>query len=419
MSDNSSSSDQHHCPPLDSLTVGFFLFVAITMLTNIFSDSFIRRSHQRQFEAEMNHSESENTLPFRGLTMETCLDPDADATFGFWLTGVVSTTVGLVGIFGNIATIRVLTQRQMRSSVNFILIALASSDLIFILTAILLLGPTTFYPYNGQLKDYYFVAQPKMTIYLFPLAMIAQTISIYMTFLISCERFIAVCHPLKARGYLTHARTKMCIFLAVVLSVVYNIPKFFEVKILEGSDKDYGSFYRVSASSLRVNEFYKEIYIHWLYCIVMNLIPLSSITFFNLMIYRQVRTVNRLRLKLTTKEIKDIKLTTMLFCVVIVFLTCSFPAVLTNILETFYNIHSDLLTRISNFFVMLNSSVNFIIYVVLVRKFRLIFIRQLKSLFNIRRTEKKFAMQSTTISRISNGSSSDSDDNTTNETVVA
>lgn len=350
--------------------------------------------------------------------MEICLDPDADVTFGFWLTGVLSSLVGLMGIFGNIATIRVLTQRQMRSSVNFILIALAASDLTFIVTAILLLGPTTVYPYNGQLKDYFFVAQPNMTRYLFPLAMIAQTISIYMTFLISCERFIAVCHPLKARGYLTHAWTKMCILVAVVLSVLYNIPKFFEVKIVEGNDEEYGSFYRVSASPLRVNEYYKAIYIHWLYCIFMNLIPLSGITFFNLMIYRQVRTVNRLRLKLTTKEIKDIKLTTMLFCVVIVFLMCSFPAVLTNILETFYNVHSDHLTRVSNFFIMLNSSVNFIIYVVLVRKFRLIFIRQLKVLFNIRRrTEKKLAMQSTIVRRMSNGSSLDSDEST-NETVA-
>lgn len=368
----------------------------------------------------MSHNESENklnTMQFRG-TMEMCLDPDADVIFGFWLTGVLSTFVGLMGVFGNIATIRVLTQRQMRSSVNFILIALAASDLTFIVTAILLLGPTTVYPYNGQLKDYFFVAQPKMTSFLFPVAMIAQTISIYMTFLISCERFIAVCHPLKARGYCTHTRTKISILVTVVLSVVYNIPKFFEVKILEGFDEDYGSFFKVSASSLRINELYKEIYIHWLYCIFMNLIPLSSITFFNLMIYRQVRIVNRLRLKLTSKEMKDIKLTTMLFCVVIVFLTCSFPAVLTNILETFHNIHSDLLTRISNFFVILNSSVNFVIYVVLVKKFRLIFIQQLKSLLNIRgRTEKKLAEQSKITRKMSNVSS-DSDENTMNETIA-
>jgi hypothetical protein len=357
----------------------------------------------------MNATMNETTS--RNKSLADFLDPDADVAFGFWLNGVGILIIGLMGICGNLASIRVLSTKQMRSSVNFILIALACSDVAVIITSILMFGFTTFYPYNGYFKSYFFIANPKIVYFAFPVGIIAQAISIYLTFLISLERYVAVCHPLKARSYCTQARTKMSILVVVVVSIVYNIPKFFEIDVAEFDGAaynypDYQTFYHVRASNLRRESLYITIYINWLYFIFMNLIPLSAITFFNLMIYRQVRIVNRMRVKLTSKEMQDIKLTTMLFCVVIVFLSCNFFAVLTNVLESFYSIHNDYLAKLSNFFVTVNSSVNFLIYVVLVRKFRLIFIRQFRTFFFCRDTKDrkniKFMRQQTL-------SSSDSD----------
>lgn len=342
--------------------------------------------------------------------MRQFMDPDEDVTLGFWLNGIGITFIGLMGFLGNIASIRVLSHKQMRSSVNFILIALAFSDSLLIVTSILLFGLKSFYPYNGHLMDYYYIALPMITDIVYPAAVIAQTISIYMTFLISLERYIAVCFPLKARSSYTQVHTKNCIFLVVLLSVIYNVPKFFEIKMIGGHDESYGDFYAVTASALRRNRVYIQIYIHWLYFIIMNLIPLSGITFFNLMIYRQVRIVNRLRIKLTNRERQDIKLTTMLFSVVIAFLCCNFLAVLTNVLETFYGTYNDRLTKASNFFVTVNSSVNFIIYVVLVKKFRLILLQQVKSLLG-RRDEPHKNVKFTRQQTISTSES----DQTTNE----
>lgn len=337
--------------------------------------------------AASNSTKPSHNVSFDQLSSFT--DPDADVFFGFWLNGIGIIVIGIIGIFGNIASIRVLSHKQMRSSVNFILIALASSDLGLIISAIFLFALTTVYPYNGYLKDYLFLMYPTITGITFPLATILQTVSIYLTFLISFERYIAVCHPLKAKSFCTKERTKVSIFVVVLLSIIYNIPRFFEIAIYSGTDQEYGTFYAVIASKLRRDTLYIKIYIHWLYCIFINLIPLSGITFFNLMIYRQVKIVNRMRIKLTRKEMQDIKLTTMLFCVVIVFLSCNFPAVLTNILETFYGIHNDHLTKLSNFFVTVNSSVNFIIYVVLVKKFRAIFIKQIKAFTSCNQKNKK------------------------------
>jgi Serpentine type 7TM GPCR chemoreceptor Srw len=122
-----------------------------------------------------------NSSGSRGPSMEHLIDPDANPVFGFWINGVAIILVGIVGIFGNCASIRVLSHKQMRSSVNFILIALASSDLVLIVTAILLFGLTTVFPYNGMLKDYYFVIQPQIAKVVFPLAMIGELLNVIST----------------------------------------------------------------------------------------------------------------------------------------------------------------------------------------------------------------------------------------------
>lgn len=126
------------------------------------------------------------------------------------------------------------------------------------------------------------------------------------------------------------------------------------------------------------------------------------------MIYLQVQVVNRSRVKLTSKEMNEIKLTTMLFCVVIAFLSCNILAVVTNILEA-YNIHNDRLTTVSNFLVTLNSSINFIIYVLLVKKFREILITQLKSLVGIEESKNMTRISTTRYTQQTQVSDSDSE----------
>lgn len=246
----------------------------------------------------------------------------------------------------------------------------------------LLFGFTTIYPYTDRLKTYFYNITPFLFIALFPFAIIAQTTSIYMTLFVSLERYIAVCFPLKAKALCTKKKAKFCILIIAVFSIAYNAIKFFEIQLVQSKDAEHGVFYCPRANSLRRNYYYIHIYIHWMYLIVINLIPLTAITFFNVQIFLRVKTVNRMRYQLTKREMADIKLTSMLFAVVAVFLVCNFPAVLINIYESFLpaQMIDDRLVKISNFMITLSSSVNFVIYVVLVKKFRLVFVDQMKSI---------------------------------------
>uniref|UniRef100_A0A1B0CRX1 G-protein coupled receptors family 1 profile domain-containing protein n=2 Tax=Lutzomyia longipalpis TaxID=7200 RepID=A0A1B0CRX1_LUTLO len=289
---------------------------------------------------------------------------DEMITFQFWICGILLNIVGILGILGNVLSMVILSRPQMRSSINYLLIGLARCDIVLIITSVLLFGIPSIYPYTGYLFFYHYYIFPNISPYVFPIAMVAQTASIYLTFTVTLERFVAVCHPLRVRALCTYGRAK---------AILYNLPRFFEVSVIEHVFKG-GVVYCVIASEMRSNPNYIEIYIHWLYLIFIYVLPFSQLAILNALIYAQVRRANRERQRLSRTEKREIGLATMLLCVVIVFFLCNVLAMINNIMEAFYDTTNDYLVNTSNLLVTINSSVNFIIYVIFGEKFKRIFL---------------------------------------------
>lgn len=294
--------------------------------------------------------------------------------FEFWSNGILLNAVGLLGILGNVLSMIILSRPQMRSSINYLLIGLARCDTVLIITSILLFGIPAIYPYTGYFRFYSLRLLPQISHAIYPLAMSVQTASVYLTVTVTLERYVAVCHPLRARALCTYGRAKVYVIVIIIFSVCYNIPRFFEVTHKEFRDEEFGFVYCIGATNLRANSTYVKVYIHWLYLVFIYFIPFSSITFFNAMIYRQVRKANRERQRLSRTEKREIGLATMLFCVVIVFLCCNILALVLNIAEAFYDYINEHIVKTSNLLVTINSGVNFIIYVIFGEKFRRIFL---------------------------------------------
>lgn len=124
----------------------------------------------------------------------------------FWCSGILINLIGMVGILGNSLSLIILSRPQMRSSINYLLIALARCDIILIITSMFLFGFHSIYPYSynddtgGSMFwfRYTYNVYPRIIKYLFTLAVIAQTANCYLTLLVSLERYVAVCHPLRA-----------------------------------------------------------------------------------------------------------------------------------------------------------------------------------------------------------------------------
>ncbi|XP_059616844.1 FMRFamide receptor-like [Phlebotomus argentipes] len=310
---------------------------------------------------------------FKNLCLYTYNPTDEIVTFQFWVCGVVLNIVGVLGILGNVLSMVILSRPQMRSSINYLLIGLARCDIVLILTSVLLFGIPSIYPYTGYLFFYHYYIYPNISPYVFPIAMVAQTASIYLTFTVTLERFVAVCHPLQVRALCTYGRAKLYVVVCIVFAILYNLPRFWEVRVQEFDFKG-GVVYCVTASEMRLDTYYIEIYIHWLYLIFIYVLPFSQLAILNSLIYAQVRRANRERQRLSRTEKREIGLATMLICVVIVFFLCNVLAMINNIMEAFYATTNDYLVNASNLLVTINSSVNFIIYVIFGEKFKRIFL---------------------------------------------
>ncbi|XP_067643235.1 FMRFamide receptor [Eurosta solidaginis] len=301
--------------------------------------------------------------------------PDDDTRLEFWVCGVVLNIVGIFGIIGNIISMIILSRPQMRSSINYLLIGLARCDTTLIITSMLLFGIPCVYPFSGYFFYYYNYIYPFISPTVFPIGLTAQTASIYMTFTVTLERYVAVCHPLKSRALCTYGRAKIYFVICCIFSLLYNLPRFWEVMTVsyqpEGSDIVY---HCLRPSPLRQNQSYINIYIHWCYLIVNYIIPFLTLAILNCLIYRQVKRANRERQRLSRSEKREIGLATMLIFIVIVFFLLNFLALVVNIDEAFYHKIDHSLTKISNLLVTINSSANFLIYVIFGEKFKRIFL---------------------------------------------
>lgn len=293
----------------------------------------------------------------------------------FWVCGICLNIVGILGIIGNVISMIILSRPQMRSSINYLLIGLACCDTVLIVTSVLLFGIPSIYPYTGNFFLYYNYIYPFISPILFPVAVISQTASIYMTFTVTLERYVAVCHPLKARALCTYGRAKIYVIISILFAILYNLPRFWEVVPIETKiPNSTVVLHCVRPSPLRQNQTYITVYILWCYFIVNYVIPFLTLAILNCLIYRQVKRANRERQRLSRSEKREIGLATMLLCVVVVFFVFNFLALVLNVSEAFYNFIDHSLAKISNLLVTINSSCNFLIYVIFGEKFKRIFL---------------------------------------------
>lgn len=88
-----------------------------------------------------------------------------------------------------------------------------------------------------------------------------------------------------------------------------------------------------------------------------------------------MRRANQERQNLSKNQKKEIRLATMLLCIVIVFLLCNLVPVVERFFEAFRGIRSRVQVEIANLTVTIYSSVNFIIYMIFGGKFRKLFFK--------------------------------------------
>jgi len=291
-------------------------------------------------------------------------DDDFKMSIHFWLNGVTCFSTSALGIIGNVLSIFILCKKEMSTVFNKLLMFLCLADLLFLMCSFVISLPVTLE--FGLPESVYLVLQC--------LCHLALTTSVFMTASCTIERHQAVCLPHVYRERLIQTGKSWLVtyyVLPTLLSAAcLNIPRFISVTSM-GLELQKNPIY------LRFLIMYQCF--HPIFTTV--LCPFLLLTILNFRIYRRY-----LSFGFTIAQGKDVQMTRILLTVVLTFLLLNLPRLILGIFEisrfrvvvlcvlSSYNYSVPewqwVMDQVARYLVVLNSSINFIIYCLAGKQFR-------------------------------------------------
>ncbi|OWF55002.1 FMRFamide receptor-like [Mizuhopecten yessoensis] len=308
--------------------------------------------------------------------------PDMPTTqitdFAFVIYVVLLPTVALLGMVGNVLTMVVLWSKRMQSTTTLFLRGLVLTDVGVIVVLTMAITPLAVGMHGRTLQVYVHVIYPHLYGPFDFLAMSVQQCNVWILVSVSVERYIAVCHPLKAAYYRTRRKTIITLVLLTVSSAVYNVPRLFGTVALPTQcdlpELEQLTCYRIDLTELGKNVFYKDVYKVWMYAIVIYLLPLITMSVINVLIIRELIRMRSRRRDLAIycqQQQKEDNVTLVLVLIMTVFILCQTLAFFNQIDALFDDkIMQENYIAVISFLYVVNSSVNFLIYVLVGKKFR-------------------------------------------------
>ena len=285
----------------------------------------------------------------------------------------LSSAVIIFGLIGNIASFYAL--HRMTSSSCLILKVLAIMDSLYLL----LHTYTTVYDEIAHSINGIGV----VLLHYYPLERILQTANAWVTVLLTIDRYLAVMKPLHTKLIFTEKRIKLSIFLICVLAISLHVPMFFEYTY-EGTYNDCGLMFHVYDFTYLLQDDYYQICFHVIVEVLIRLIiPLTLLIILNSRMAMAIYKARERRSVIMANSIasgqrQSETMTAMVVVVVTIFAICQTPYMIYTLdfLVTWHNLkffsyETNLYwLSVGEFFLLLNSSVNCLIYVVFGKTFR-------------------------------------------------
>ena len=217
-------------------------------------------------------------------------------------------TICAFGMIGNVLNFMVLTREKishsltkMEKSAHIGLIGLAISDFMFCLLA---------FTYSQMtFKD----EHTELTVGLYFSLMIGPCItwfivtSTWLTVAMAGERYLAVCHPFKARKIISLRKTRIIIFMVYIVCLGLTIPLGFERMITSRLDCSGNTVYSIDqrpAFTLQVIGIRR---LAW--AIVFDFIPCVALLYFNICLIYKIHHAKKLRSAMAPAHNQEVLLT--------------------------------------------------------------------------------------------------------------
>ncbi|CAC5393223.1 unnamed protein product [Mytilus coruscus] len=298
----------------------------------------------------------------------------------FVLQCVIFPIITLFGSTGNIMSLVILIQKKLRNSTGVILIAITIADLSFLITNMARKSSCIISLIDEYVEEIY-----TATIFgpLFFVITSFSRISAWLVVLVSIERVIAVTFPMKIKIWVSKERMLMAVIVIYILTFIFLSPIAFQYTV--------GSMFnrRTNTTSyfISTSQFYSSyediltIHNEILGTVLFRYLPVFLTMLFNLIIIINLQRRSLRRKGMTTSKTdnkSEDKITRMLLIISAVCLLCTTPGSLLLLVSRFVDgfeffgkyhnifvVFSDLSLLLS----MINSSVNFIIYMVCNKQF--------------------------------------------------
>lgn len=162
---------------------------------------------------------------------------------------------------------------------------------------------------------------------------LAQTVSVWMTAAMSLHRFVGVCLPFKASQILETRNVQALIAGVIILSVLFNITRFFEVEVVAicRMIPINAELPVLRPTELRMNRLYVKIFYEWAYTFIMFICPFAVLIIVNSLVILAIHRSRQVHAKLNVHDdgtrkqelAKEISTSIMLVAIVISFLLCN------------------------------------------------------------------------------------------------
>ncbi|XP_047510701.1 G-protein coupled receptor dmsr-1-like [Pieris napi] len=330
--------------------------------------------------------------------------------------GYIALLICLLGSIANSVNIAVLSRKEMISSTNSILTALAVADLLVMLDYV----PFALHIYikigaNLNRNSY------AWAVFVYFHSIFSQTfhtISIWLTITLAVWRYIAIKFPQKNRTLCNKRNTNIAIGFAYVVCPIVCLPIYFAMHIQEVPGKNRESNGTINATThLNESSIREPVYaltmtnnkelltaIFWIYSVFLKLIPCIVLSIFSFCLILKMKSSDKRRQKLLNKSAitategekgrlhddgkrggsRTDRTTRMLVALLGLFLATELPqalfGLLTAIAPQLFEICYYAFGEVMDLMALVGSAVNFVLYCSMSRQFRCTFTRLARKL---------------------------------------
>lgn len=287
-----------------------------------------------------------------------------------WYT-VITGTLCLLGITGNTLSILILQRDKGNEVANLLLQALAFADNALLFTSIILLSVVWgSLPYFNA-SQAFTTLTPIFLKYIQPLGYMAKTCAIWMTVLLAINRYIVIKRPLEAQWICTLWKARLQVIAVLVFSVVCNVPRFFQFRILHSNS----SSVPYEATEMGKGSLFNILYTNVLYTLLVLILPLIILVFMNVSLILELKHMKQQRsLMNISSQPSDTNITLVMCIIIVIFIVCHTPDRILQGVNSFYKDdwwkYTCYLSAICNLLIIINSSTNFLVYYFLRKRFR-------------------------------------------------